>query len=161
MSSRPSGYICSTFSTATVHPAFTIPSSRASTMPNSDSSRIASPTISLYRSSKICSGNRVRGKTTTLSGNSGRSREDMVLLWRFPQPMRIDGKVVLITGASEGIGAACAAEFARGGAKLSLTARSEAGLARAGGPDALITPGDITDEAVRRRVVERTLERYG
>jgi len=75
--------------------------------------------------------------------------------------MRIDGKVVLITGASEGIGAACAAEFARGGAKLSLTARSEAGLLRAGGPDALITPGDITDEAVRRRVVERTLERYG
>jgi len=75
--------------------------------------------------------------------------------------MRIDGKVVLITGASEGIGAACAAEFARSGAKLSLTARSEAGLARAGGPDALITPGDITDAEVRRRVVERTLERYG
>jgi short-subunit dehydrogenase len=75
--------------------------------------------------------------------------------------MRIDGKVVLITGASEGIGAATAAEFARCGAKLSLTARSEAGLARAGGPDALITPGDITDEETRRRVVERTLERYG
>jgi short-subunit dehydrogenase len=75
--------------------------------------------------------------------------------------MRIDGKVVLITGASEGIGAACAAEFARGGAKLSLAARSEAGLARAGGPDALITPGDLLDDAVRRRVVERTLERYG
>jgi short-subunit dehydrogenase len=75
--------------------------------------------------------------------------------------MRIDGKVVLITGASEGIGAATAAEFARCGAKLSLTARSEAGLARAGGLDALITPGDITDEETRRRVVERTLERYG
>lgn len=75
--------------------------------------------------------------------------------------MRIDGKVVLITGASEGIGAACAAEFARNGAKLSLTARSEAGLRRAGGADALITPGDITDEATRRAVVDRTLERYG
>lgn len=75
--------------------------------------------------------------------------------------MRIDGKVVLITGASEGIGAACAGEFARAGARLSLTARSEAGLARAGGPDALLTPGDITDEATRRRAVERTLERYG
>src|ERR1035441_2070664 len=46
--------------------------------------------------------------------------------------MRIDGKVVLITGASEGIGAACAAEFARAGAKLSLTARSEEGLKKAG-----------------------------
>lgn len=75
--------------------------------------------------------------------------------------MRIDGKVVLITGASEGIGAACAAEFARCGAKLSLTARSEEGLVRAGGPDALITPGDITDEETRRRVVASTLDRYG
>jgi short-subunit dehydrogenase len=75
--------------------------------------------------------------------------------------MRIDGKVVLITGASEGIGAACAAEFARAGAKLSLTARSEDALRRAGGADALITPGDLTQEDTRRSVVERTLERYG
>ena len=75
--------------------------------------------------------------------------------------MRIDGKVVLITGASEGIGAACAAEFGAAGAKLSLTARSKAGLERAAGGNALITPGDLTDDAVRRRVVERTLERYG
>src|SRR5678815_3579080 len=75
--------------------------------------------------------------------------------------MRIDGKVVLITGASEGIGAACAAEFARAGAKLSLTARSEEGLRRAGGESALITAGDIMDVETRRRVVERTLERYG
>jgi len=75
--------------------------------------------------------------------------------------MRIEGKIVLITGASEGIGAACAKEFAASGAKLSLTARSEEGLRRAGGDDALITAGDVTDEAVRRRVVERTIERYG
>jgi short-subunit dehydrogenase len=75
--------------------------------------------------------------------------------------MRIDGKVVLITGASEGIGAACAAEFARCGAKLSLNARNEAGLARAGGADALLTAGDLTLEETRRRVVERTMERYG
>src|SRR3954468_5760103 len=75
--------------------------------------------------------------------------------------MRVDGKVVLITGASEGIGAACAAEFARHGAKLSLTARNEAGLLRAGGPDALVTAGDLTREETRARVVERTLERFG
>src|SRR5471030_3030789 len=79
--------------------------------------------------------------------------------------MRIDGKVVLITGASEGIGAACAAEFARAGAKLSLTARSEEGLRRAcpngPGPNALIIPADLTNEADRRRVVERTVESYG
>ena len=38
-----------------------------------------------------------------------------------------------------------------------LAARNQEGLRRAGGPDALITAGDLTDEAVRRRVVERTL----
>ena len=75
--------------------------------------------------------------------------------------MRIDGKVVLITGASEGIGAACAAEFARAGARLSLTARNAAALAKAGGADALAIPGDLTSEAVRRQVVERTLDRFG
>jgi short-subunit dehydrogenase len=74
--------------------------------------------------------------------------------------MRIDGKVVLITGASEGIGAACAAEFARCGARLSLTARSEEGLNRAGSA-ALVTPGDLTRDDTRRRVVARTLERFG
>ena len=47
------------------------------------------------------------------------------------------------------------------GARLSLTARSEEGLRRAGGSDALITAGDLTDRRDRRRVVERTLERYG
>jgi short-subunit dehydrogenase len=75
--------------------------------------------------------------------------------------MKIDGKVVLITGASQGIGAACAAEFARAGARLSLTARSEEGLRAAAVPGALITPADITSEEQRRRVVERTLERFG
>ena len=75
--------------------------------------------------------------------------------------MRIDGKVVLITGASEGIGAACAAEFAAAGARLSLTARSADALARAGGSSALIVPGDLTLDETRRTVVERTLERFG
>jgi len=75
--------------------------------------------------------------------------------------MRLDGKVVLITGASDGIGAACAAEFAAAGARLSLTARSAEGLARAGGSSALITAGDLTLEETRRQVVDRTLERFG
>ncbi len=79
--------------------------------------------------------------------------------------MQIPNRVVLITGASEGIGAACAAEFARCGARLVLTSRSEAGLHKAaaasGGKDALIVPGDITVDSDRRRVVERALERFG
>jgi len=75
--------------------------------------------------------------------------------------MKIDGKVAIVTGASEGIGAACAAELGRAGAGLSLTARSEPGLARAAPPGALITAGDLTLGETRRRVVERTMERFG
>lgn len=75
--------------------------------------------------------------------------------------MRIDGRVVLITGASEGIGAACAAAFRDRGARLSLTARSAGKLQAVAGADALSTPGDITDAETRRRVVNRTLERFG
>lgn len=75
--------------------------------------------------------------------------------------LRIHGKLVLITGASEGIGFACARVFVGCGAGLSLTARSGGKLLRAGGPDSLITNGDITNEGVRRAVVERTVERFG
>ena len=75
--------------------------------------------------------------------------------------MQINGKVVLITGASQGIGAACANEFRQRGARLSLTARSEDKLKAVGGADALITAGDITDPATRSTVVARTLERFG
>jgi short-subunit dehydrogenase len=69
--------------------------------------------------------------------------------------------VVLITGASEGVGAACAAAFRARGARLSLTARSAEKLAAVGGADALVTAGDITAEDTRRNVVDRTLQRFG
>jgi short-subunit dehydrogenase len=75
--------------------------------------------------------------------------------------MRIDGKVVLITGASEGIGAACASEFAASGAKLALNARNSEKLRAAAPKDALLVSGDLTIEADRRSVVERTLAHYG
>jgi short-subunit dehydrogenase len=76
--------------------------------------------------------------------------------------MLIKDKVVLITGASEGVGAACAAEFAACGAKLSLVARNEEGLRRAAaGTNAVITAGDITLDITRRRAVDATLERFG
>jgi short-subunit dehydrogenase len=75
--------------------------------------------------------------------------------------MRIEGKVVLITGASQGIGAACAAEFALAGAQLSLTARSEERLRQVAPSGALVTTGDLTSDADRRQIVERTLARFG
>ncbi|HUI81349.1 MAG TPA: SDR family NAD(P)-dependent oxidoreductase [Bryobacteraceae bacterium] len=75
--------------------------------------------------------------------------------------MRIDGKVVLITGASQGIGAACAAEFARAGARVSLTARSEEGLSKVAPEGSLITAGDLTEDRTRRAIIERTLDYFG
>jgi len=74
--------------------------------------------------------------------------------------MEIDGKVVLITGASAGIGAACAGVFRKRGARLSLLARSEEKL-RAGEPDALVTAGDVTLPEARQSAFDRTLERFG
>ena len=75
--------------------------------------------------------------------------------------MQIAGRVALITGASQGIGAACVEAFRRRGARLALTARSEAKLRQVGGDGALIVPGDLTIENDCRRVVEETVAKYG
>ncbi len=75
--------------------------------------------------------------------------------------MNIQNKVVLITGASEGIGAACAQVLARRGAKLSLTARREDKLRESAPPDSLIVPGDITNPEDRKRIVAATLHHFG
>src|SRR3954464_12555137 len=75
--------------------------------------------------------------------------------------MQIDKKVVVITGASEGIGAACAAAFRKRGALLSLTARSQERLEAVGGAEALVTPGDLRDERTRASLIERTMKRFG
>lgn len=68
--------------------------------------------------------------------------------------------MVLITGASRGIGAACADAFEQRGAKLSLLARSF-GSAQPASPTRLITEGDITDPAVRQHAMQATLQRFG
>jgi short-subunit dehydrogenase len=75
--------------------------------------------------------------------------------------MRLDGKVAIVTGASEGIGAAVAKGLQQRGAMLSLVARSEDKLRAVGGPDALVTAGDLLDPAIRASAVQRTIERFG
>ena len=76
-------------------------------------------------------------------------------------------KVVLITGASSGIGRALAYAFARRGARVVLVARREERLEavrREIEPytsDVLVIPADISDEAQLQRVVEQTLEHFG
>ncbi len=73
----------------------------------------------------------------------------------------LKGRAVIVTGASEGIGAHLAAALRTRGAKLCLTARNEARLATAASAEDLIIPGDITDDAVRRAVISKTAERWG
>jgi short-subunit dehydrogenase len=75
--------------------------------------------------------------------------------------MRIQGKVVLITGASEGIGAACVKSFRKRGARLSLSARSREKLGQVGVPGDLVTAGDLTNSETQQRVVQDTLEQFG
>ncbi|MBO2449516.1 SDR family oxidoreductase [Actinomadura barringtoniae] len=69
---------------------------------------------------------------------------------------QVDQQVVVITGASGGIGRATAREFGARGAKVGLIARGEAGLRAAAGDvsaaggEALVLPADVADyEAVR------------
>jgi len=69
-------------------------------------------------------------------------------------------KVVLITGASEGIGASFAKLIGERGAKLSLTALAGAGFQTETSPSRLITAGDITCAETRLAIVERTLNQF-
>jgi len=81
------------------------------------------------------------------------------------------GKVVLITGASSGIGAGTAIVFARLGAKLSLTGRSEENLKRvvdecqrispAGTEPPLMVLADLCSEAEVISLVDATIKKFG
>jgi ribitol 2-dehydrogenase len=76
----------------------------------------------------------------------------------------LDGKVVIITGASTGIGAATARALAKLGCRLTLAARSADRLqvlAAELGPDALALPTDITVPGDITNMVDKTIERFG
>src|SRR5207253_2181190 len=80
---------------------------------------------------------------------------------------RFAGHVVFITGASSGIGAALAREFARAGADVALTARRVERLERlaaelvAAGRRALVAPADVTVDGDLERAVARTRAALG
>lgn len=79
---------------------------------------------------------------------------------------RLVGKVVLVSGATTGIGKVSAEVFAREGAKVVLTGRRAEGEAvaaaiRRDGGTATFVQTDVTDEAAVRRAVETTIRTYG
>ena len=80
---------------------------------------------------------------------------------------KLDGKVVIITGASAGIGRASARALAREGARLVLTARRPERLdaiiqeARTAGSDGVAVVGDARDEQTAIRAVEAAKSKFG
>lgn len=80
---------------------------------------------------------------------------------------QLAGQVVIITGASSGIGEAAARRLARGGARVVISARRQErldALAREidpSGANVLAAAGDVTSDADRRRLVEATLAKFG
>ena len=79
----------------------------------------------------------------------------------------VQGSVVLVTGASSGIGRVTARRFAARGAKVMAVARREALLRRlvedchADSPESAYMAGDLGERPFAEQVVDRTVARYG
>jgi NAD(P)-dependent dehydrogenase (short-subunit alcohol dehydrogenase family) len=79
----------------------------------------------------------------------------------------LSGKVVVITGASSGIGLACAEEFAKYGCKLVLAARHTDKLSAAEenlknkGVEVLAVQADVSKEEDCKNLIEKAVERFG
>jgi 3-oxoacyl-[acyl-carrier protein] reductase len=79
----------------------------------------------------------------------------------------VTGRVALVTGASQGIGRACALALAEGGALVALAARNEEKLARvareieAQGGQAAGFRMDVGNEAEVKAAVKAVIERFG
>jgi short-subunit dehydrogenase len=77
------------------------------------------------------------------------------------------GQVVIVTGASAGIGKSLALQLARQGAKVAIAARRAdrlellAAECHGLGGEVLVVPTDVSDEAQCKALVEKPIARYG
>ena len=80
---------------------------------------------------------------------------------------RFAGKVALVTGATSGIGQACATAFATAGAKVACIGRKEKALAevaeriRALDSEALVIQADLSSSAEAERAINETVKAFG
>ena len=78
---------------------------------------------------------------------------------------RLEGRVALITGAAQGIGAAFAKGFAEEGAKVAISdldsGQTVVDIIKQAGGDAIDVPCDVSDEAATKAAVSQTVEAFG
>ena len=74
-----------------------------------------------------------------------------------------EGKVVLVTGGSKGIGLACALGFAAEGARIAICSRSRENIDKASGQitEAFGVVADLVDAVAAARVIETVEDRLG
>ena len=75
----------------------------------------------------------------------------------------LEGKVVLVTGGSKGIGLACASAFAAEGARIAICSRSRDNVerARADLKDAFGVAADLTDAEAAGKMIDTVEDRLG